>query len=168
VEGAGTASGAAASDAGGNVGSGGAEGTGSTEVAIDPDGVCSPPCGVVLKEVPPVEVMTFPQGAFVATLFHDTATRAFELRAGTTSPEAGEILVMTFTWESNQYGYGEWVQNYWTFVSFEPDVDVGGYSRPEAVEFTAVVEDPTIDARVQVRFSYVNRSLLVHEAARLR
>lgn len=57
-------------------GRGGASGTstggvaGTIEVAIDPDGVCSPPCGVMLEEPPP-DVVVPPAGALVATLFYE-------------------------------------------------------------------------------------------------
>jgi hypothetical protein len=91
----------------------------------------------------------------------------FELRSGTATPAVTELVVMPFTWESNHYGYSEWIRGTdWTFTGFEPNThNPDGYSRPEGVEFTARVEHLT-GLRVRVTFFYANRSLFVREAVR--
>jgi hypothetical protein len=91
----------------------------------------------------------------------------FELRSGTATPAVTELVVMPFTWESNHYGYSEWIRGTdWTFTGFEPNThNPDGYSRPEGVEFTARVEHLT-GLGVRVTFFYANLGLFVREAVR--
>lgn len=162
---AGGSSGSGGSDAGagGTAGdaSGGAGGTAGEGV-----GGCAPPCDAPL-EASADPLSGFPPGAIGASLFYHISRETFSLRSGTTAANEGEELVIFFTWEDNQYGYGEWTQSPWSFVSVEPDVYVpDGQSRPENVELAATVERDA-ELRVEVTYTYADKAVTVHDAAKL-
>ncbi len=146
-------SGGFAGSAGASAGAAGAAGVGEVPVDVGPpqQGSCTPPCQLMLEagsDLPGV-----------------SATLTYDFGSGTAVVTAGQGNgVISFSYETNQYGYGAWSSGSWWFAFTEPEAYANdSHSLEQDTLMTAQMENPSTGQVLLVVFSFGDQTVRIHQ-----